>query len=321
MAGARVHLRRPLGGHRRGGRARVPERPGRAGPAGWGCRPRCSGRRRRPAVPRCVSEPLGDAPPSASLDRATVVELGSLWAGPLCGSLLQVAGATVVKVESTPVPTGRGAARAASSTSSTRGSDRWPRPVQSPTGGEALGAGHRSGRRRDRGLAAACARAARRRAVDVVVAGGPRVWVSITGHGAADPAPTGSRSATMPRSPAASSRATSRGRCSAPTPSRIRSRGWWRRARPCRRSRQGAAGSSTSSLSAVAAAAAGPTLAVTQPVEVAPPRAAGEGAGPSPRRAQRAPPGADRYRGIGKMTGSSAIARTAASRSSAEGAR
>ena len=74
------------------------------------------------------------------------------------------------------------------------------------------------------------------------------------------------------------------------------------------------------SLSAVAAAAGRTDAAGHRPVEVAAPHARAAAASRSPpRRAQRRAR-ADRYRGIGKMTGSSAIAATAASRSSADGA-
>lgn len=48
---------------------------------------------------------LGDGPPLALSD-TTVVDLSSLWAGPLCGQLLAQAGATVIKVESVARPDG-----------------------------------------------------------------------------------------------------------------------------------------------------------------------------------------------------------------------
>lgn len=49
-----------------------------------------------------ISRALADA----SLDGALVVDLSSLWAGPLCGQILGRAGARVVKVESTRRPDG-----------------------------------------------------------------------------------------------------------------------------------------------------------------------------------------------------------------------
>ncbi|HEV3351298.1 MAG TPA: CoA transferase [Acidimicrobiales bacterium] len=47
----------------------------------------------------------GGGPPKPIAD-AFVVDLSSLWAGPLCGHLLQLAGARVIKVESTGRPDG-----------------------------------------------------------------------------------------------------------------------------------------------------------------------------------------------------------------------
>jgi len=52
-----------------------------------------------------VATPFGDATP-APLDELLVVDLSSLWAGPLCAQLLGFAGARVVKVESTRRPDG-----------------------------------------------------------------------------------------------------------------------------------------------------------------------------------------------------------------------
>lgn len=49
---------------------------------------------------------VGDAGPSRGPRGALVVDLTSLWAGPLCGQLLAQAGATVVKVESPSRPDG-----------------------------------------------------------------------------------------------------------------------------------------------------------------------------------------------------------------------
>jgi crotonobetainyl-CoA:carnitine CoA-transferase CaiB-like acyl-CoA transferase len=46
------------------------------------------------------------AVPGAALEGALVVDLSSLWAGPLCGQILRRAGAHVVKVESFARPDG-----------------------------------------------------------------------------------------------------------------------------------------------------------------------------------------------------------------------
>jgi crotonobetainyl-CoA:carnitine CoA-transferase CaiB-like acyl-CoA transferase len=50
-------------------------------------------------------DPAGAAP-ARSIDGAVVVDLSSLWAGPLCGSLLALGGADVIKVESIARPDG-----------------------------------------------------------------------------------------------------------------------------------------------------------------------------------------------------------------------
>ncbi|MCK0177169.1 CoA transferase [Mycolicibacterium sp. F2034L] len=53
-----------------------------------------------------VIRPLGRPAPPRPLRDLLVVELASMWAGPLCGRLLAQAGATVVKVESPARPDG-----------------------------------------------------------------------------------------------------------------------------------------------------------------------------------------------------------------------
>lgn len=52
------------------------------------------------------AERLGAAAPLRSLNGLVVVDLSSLWAGPLCGRLLRAAGARVIKVESSTRPDG-----------------------------------------------------------------------------------------------------------------------------------------------------------------------------------------------------------------------
>lgn len=67
-------------------------------------RPPCSPAPLAPLPLRAT--PFGAAPPMQSLAGVRVVDLSSLWAGPLCGSLLAAAGADVVKVESASRPDG-----------------------------------------------------------------------------------------------------------------------------------------------------------------------------------------------------------------------
>jgi len=57
-------------------------------------------------LPAIIPTRLGDAPPTRDVRALRVVDLSSLWAGPLCGQLLADAGMEVVKVESTRRPDG-----------------------------------------------------------------------------------------------------------------------------------------------------------------------------------------------------------------------
>jgi hypothetical protein len=59
-----------------------------------------------PLPVRAVEVAGRSAAPARALTDMVVVDLGALWAGPLCGSLLAAAGANVVKVESTHRPDG-----------------------------------------------------------------------------------------------------------------------------------------------------------------------------------------------------------------------
>jgi hypothetical protein len=60
----------------------------------------------REAPPWCRVAARGPAAPRAEKEVPLVVDLSSLWAGPLCAQLLAMAGARVVKVESTRRPDG-----------------------------------------------------------------------------------------------------------------------------------------------------------------------------------------------------------------------
>ncbi len=194
-------------------------RPGPVGPGGWssvaeavadsGCAELQAGaalvglpvsvlgERRRPAPdpPRGPAEGIhgisgwriGSAPVIHSLDELVVVDLSSLWAGPLAGRLLLQAGARVVKVESTRRPDGP-----------RRGSPRFFGRLNSGKQSVALDFTTTSGSRQ---LGELVARAdvvitgSRPRALeqlglaleDRVAEGRPRVWLSITGYGRSGP--------------------------------------------------------------------------------------------------------------------------------------
>lgn len=125
----------------------------------------------------------GPAPESRPLAELTVVDLSALWAGPLCGSLLALAGARVVKIESTRRPDG-----------SRGGPPDFFRLVNGGKQGVALDLGddhawdvlRRLLARADAVIEGSRPRALEQRgiiAVELVAAAQPRVWVSITGHG------------------------------------------------------------------------------------------------------------------------------------------
>jgi hypothetical protein len=126
---------------------------------------------------------LGPATGGSRLADLTVVDLSSLWAGPLCGSLLHDAGATVIKVESTTRPDGARSGPAGFFDLMNAGK----RSV-------AFDFTERAGIQGLLDLLAAAdvvIEASRPRALEqmgidavaLVARGGPRVWVSITGHG------------------------------------------------------------------------------------------------------------------------------------------
>gem|GEM_PF-2038299 len=163
---------------------------------------------------------LGECPPadptvvahndtaSATMKDLLVVDLSSMWAGPLCGRLLAAAGATVVKVESPERPDGTRAGH--------RGFFDWmnseklsyaldfdsPELAELLTAADVVIEGSRPAGLARRGLGA-----------HQLPARPGRVWLRITGY----------PSATTPPWPADSS---GRGRCSAATRSPIRSADW-----------------------------------------------------------------------------------------------
>lgn len=135
----------------------------------------------------CRADRLGDHAATTDLADLLVVDLSSLWAGPLCGSLLARAGARVVKVESTGRPDG--ARHGPSAFFDLLNGDKRSVAVDLRT---------REGRSSLRALvehADVVVEASRPRAlgqlgIDAEAGGGagrPRVWVSITGHGRCAP--------------------------------------------------------------------------------------------------------------------------------------
>jgi CoA-transferase family III len=127
-----------------------------------------------------VPAPVSDARPLGDM---AVIDLSSLWAGPLCGNLLSLAGADVIKVESTTRPDG-----------SRAGPRRFFDVLNAGKRSVALDLADPDGWRVLRRLLAAAdvviegsrPRALEQRgivATELVANAGPRVWVSITGHG------------------------------------------------------------------------------------------------------------------------------------------
>jgi hypothetical protein len=119
------------------------------------------------------------------LDGTLVIDLSSLWAGPLCASLLAAAGARVVKVESTRRPDGSRLGRPAFFDLLNAGKDMVALDVTTALGRGAL--------RHLIELADVVIEASRPRALEQLgcdvgslrASNGPRVWTSITAHGRA----------------------------------------------------------------------------------------------------------------------------------------
>jgi hypothetical protein len=140
--------------------------------------------RRRPPVLTTV---LGDADRIGGRSDLVAVELASLWAGPLCGSLLQGAGLSVTKVESTARPDG-----------ARRGPLAFFELLNAGKRFESVDLGQSAGIERLRALvrsADVVIEGSRPRALEqlgldaeaLVADGGPRVWISLTGHGRTGP--------------------------------------------------------------------------------------------------------------------------------------
>ena len=134
--------------------------------------------------PGVVARRLADGPAVVGAPR--VVDLSSLWAGPLCAHLLGLRGAQVVKVESVARPDG-----------ARRGPAGFFALLHGGQRAVALDLATAAGRAQLRALVAAAdvaiegsrPRALAQLGIDAESAAGPgpRVWVSITGHGRRGP--------------------------------------------------------------------------------------------------------------------------------------
>ena len=127
------------------------------------------------------------APPPRTLGGLVVVDLSPLWAGPLAGAMLAAAGATVVKVESTRRPDGARGGPPAFFDLLNSGKRGVALDLGAPGGVHVL---RRLLARADVVIEASRPRALEQLGIDalgLMSAGGPRVWVSITGHGRTGP--------------------------------------------------------------------------------------------------------------------------------------
>lgn len=138
-----------------------------------------------PAEHSVVTERVGEARPLASLDGLVVVDLSSLWAGPLATSILADAGAAVVKVESTRRPDGARAGAAPFFDLCNAGKRSVALDFADEADRERLRA---LVRRADVVVEASRPRALGQLGLDArttVRGHDPRIWLSITGHGRA----------------------------------------------------------------------------------------------------------------------------------------
>jgi hypothetical protein len=148
----------------------------------------------RPSDRGCpiVVDPSGASVPKAgrtSLRGLVVVDLSSLWAGPLCSHLLRLGGAEVIKVESKSRPDGARRAPGRFFDALNAGKKMVALDFDDDRGD--LKILHRLVERADVVIESTRPRALRQHGfdADAVAASGPRpkVWLSITGHGRTDP--------------------------------------------------------------------------------------------------------------------------------------
>jgi hypothetical protein len=140
------------------------------------------------AGPAVRAAALAAAPARSSLEGSLVVDLSSLWAGPLCAHLLGLAGARVVKVESTTRPDSARFGPAAFFALLHHGHQSVVLDLGS-TGGQ--GALAELLDRADVVIEASRPRALAQLGIDaagVLARGRAAAWVSITGHGRRGPA-------------------------------------------------------------------------------------------------------------------------------------
>jgi hypothetical protein len=126
---------------------------------------------------------VGAAPPRTDLSGLVVVDLSALWAGPLCGNLLDRSGATVIKVESTERPDGARRGPRAFFDLLNGGKRSVALDLRSRDGVRIL---HALVRQADVVIEASRPRALAQFGLDgrdLLREGGPQVWISITGYG------------------------------------------------------------------------------------------------------------------------------------------
>jgi hypothetical protein len=138
--------------------------------------------------PPLLAERRGDRPPPPTIHGLRVVDLSALWAGPLCGQLLALAGMDVVKVESAERPDGGRAGLPTFFDLLNGPKSSVCLPFRQREGVEAL---RRLVASADVVIEASRPRALVQLGVDAAAlqrTGRPQVWVSLTGHGARDEA-------------------------------------------------------------------------------------------------------------------------------------
>jgi crotonobetainyl-CoA:carnitine CoA-transferase CaiB-like acyl-CoA transferase len=144
---------------------------------------------RPPAWLRVGARGVETVPGTFSTPRAPLVlDLSSLWAGPLCGRLLALAGARVVKVESAARPDGARRGSPAFYAALNAGKPSVALDLSTPGGVDAL---RRLIARADAVIESSRPRALAQLGVDaaaLVAARSDLVWVSITAYGRGDPA-------------------------------------------------------------------------------------------------------------------------------------